>query len=72
MHTPVPTSPLHVATLAQKMAANAEGADGRVFQKVAMISMGVMAVTSMVQVLAPLLRELNRKYDRNAERQRFR
>jgi hypothetical protein len=63
MHVPFPHNPMHVATMAQKMAANADGMDSKVFQKVAMVSMGVMAVASVAQMLAPLLRELNRKHD---------
>lgn len=63
MHTPFSTNPLHIAGTAQKMAQNAEGADSRLFQKVAVISMGVVALASATQVLLGLLRELNRKYD---------
>jgi hypothetical protein len=72
MNAPFPPNPLQVANMAQRMAGNAEGMDSRVFQKVAMVSMGVMAVASVVQVLAPLLRELNRKHDDERSRGRGR
>lgn len=58
MSTP---NPLHLANTAQQMARNAPAADAVVFNKVAMCSMGVMAIASVVQVLQPLLRDLNRK-----------
>jgi hypothetical protein len=61
VHTPFSTNPLHIANEAQKMAQRAEGADGRIFQKVAMVSMGVVALASVAQVFVSLLRELNRK-----------
>lgn len=65
LHAP---NPLHIANEAQKMAQKAEGSDGKVFQKVAMISMGVMAAASVVHMLTPLLRELNRKYGNERDR----
>lgn len=68
--TPITPNPLHIANEAQKMAEKA-GHDGRVFQKVAMVSMGVMAAASVMQMLMPLLRELNRKYDHD-DRERSR
>lgn len=57
MSTP---NPLHLANTAQQMARNAPAADAVVFNKVAMCSMGVMAIASVVQILQPLLRDLNR------------
>src|SRR3954447_23623404 len=57
-------NPLHLANTAQQMARNAPKDDAVVFNKVAMICMGVMAVGSVMQVLQPLLRDLMRKHDR--------
>ena len=68
-------NPLHLANTAQQMARNAPASDAAVFNKVAMISMGVMAAAAVVQILQPLLRELNGKHDKhpsNAERGRAR
>jgi len=56
-------NPLHVANMAQNMARNAEGHDSVVFQKVALVCMGVMAAASVVSVLQPLLRSLSRKHE---------
>lgn len=58
-------NPLHLANTAQQMARNAPAADAAVFNKVAMISMGVMAAASVVQILQPLLRDLNGKHDKH-------
>jgi hypothetical protein len=55
-------NPLHLANSAQQMARNAPASDAAVFNKVAMISMGVMAFASVVQILQPLLRDLNGKH----------
>lgn len=66
-----PPSPLHLANTAQQMARNAPRDDAVVFNKVAMISMGVMAAAAVVQMLQPLLRELNgkcRRDDRGRDR----
>lgn len=54
-------NPLHLANTAQNMARNAPQGDAVVFNKVAMICMGVMAAASVVQMLQPLLRNLNNK-----------
>jgi hypothetical protein len=63
-------NPMHVANIAQNMAKNAETCDARIFQKVALISMCVMAAASATQVFQSLLRELNRKHDREQSRGR--
>lgn len=55
-------SPLHLADRAQQMARLAPKTDAVVFNRVAMVCMGVMAAASVVQMLHPLLRELNRKH----------
>lgn len=55
-------NPLHLASTAQQMARSAPAADAVVFNKVAMICMGVMAAASVLQVVQPLLRDLNRKH----------
>lgn len=54
-------NPLYVANTAQQMARSAPTTDAVIFNKVAMISMGVMAAASVLQVLQPLLRDLNGK-----------
>ncbi|RIK69004.1 MAG: hypothetical protein DCC65_02415 [Planctomycetota bacterium] len=54
-------NPLHLANTAQNMARNAPQGDANAFHKIAMISMGVMAASSVVQTLQPLLRDLLRK-----------
>lgn len=55
-------NPLHLANTAQQLARNAPANDAVVFNKVAMICMGVMAAASVLQVLQPMLRDLNRKH----------
>lgn len=57
-------NPLHLANTAQQMARTAPAADAVVFNKVAMVSMCVMAAASVVQMLQPLVRELNRQQQR--------
>jgi hypothetical protein len=64
-------NPLHLANTAQQMARSAPAGDAVIFNKVAMISMGVMAAASVVQVLQPLLRDLaarHRDEDRHGHR----
>jgi len=61
-------NPLHLANTAQQMARNAPASDAVVFNKVAMCCMGVMAVASVMQVLQPLLRDLNRKHAADDQR----
>ncbi len=66
-------NPLHLANSAQQMARNAPACDAAIFNKVAMVSMGVMAAAAVVQMLQPLLRDLNGKHDKhpfNADRGR--
>ena len=58
-------NPLHLANSAQQMARTAPACDAAIFNKVAMISMGVMAAASVVQMLQPLLRDLNGKHDKH-------
>jgi hypothetical protein len=59
-------TPLYLANTAQQMARNAPKCDAVVFNKVAMICMGVMAAASVMQVLQPLLRDLTHKHDEQA------
>lgn len=56
-------TPFHVASTAQQMARFAPAGDAVVFNKVAMVCMGVMAAASVMQVLQPLLRQLNSHHD---------
>lgn len=58
MSTP---NPLHLANTAQQMARTAPASDAVVFNRMAMVCMGVMAVASVAQVFQSLLRDLNRK-----------
>jgi hypothetical protein len=60
-------NPLHLANTAQQMARNAPKDDAVVFNKVAMICMGVMAASSVMQVLSPLIRDLTRRRDQKTE-----
>lgn len=55
-------NPLHLANTAQQMARSAPAADAVVFNRVALVCMGCMAAASVVQMLQPLMRELNRKH----------
>lgn len=56
-------NPLYLANTAQNMARSAPSSDAVVFNKVAMICMGVMAAASVVGILQPLLRQINNKHD---------
>jgi hypothetical protein len=58
-------NPLYLAGQAQNMARNAEACDAKVFQKVALCSMCIMAAASAISAIQPLLRELNRKHHPN-------
>lgn len=60
-------NPLHLANTAQHMARSAPGGDAAVFNKVAMVCMGVMATASVLQVLQPYLRALNEKHKRTRD-----
>jgi hypothetical protein len=62
--------PLQVANMAQNMARSAQGQDSIVFQKVALVCMGVMALASVASVVQPLLRDLNRKHSPENARRR--
>lgn len=57
MSTP---NPLHLANTAQQMARTAPASDAVVFNRMAMVCMGVMAAASVAQVFQSLLRDLNR------------
>lgn len=63
-------NPLHLASTAQQMARSAPASDAVVFNKVAMVCMGVMAAAWVMQVLQPLLRDLNRKHAADEPRKR--
>ena len=62
---PPQANPLHVANLAQQMSKQAEGIDAKMFQKVALISMGVMAIGSIAQVALEVMRKRCPNYDRD-------
>ena len=54
-------SPLDLARTAQSMARTASADNALVFNKVAMVCMGVMAAASVLQVLQPMFRVLTQK-----------
>ena len=54
-------NPLHLANTAQNMARNAPHGDAKVFHKVAMVSMAIMALAAFSQMVHPLLRDLTKK-----------
>lgn len=57
--------PLHLADKAQQMARYAKGSNAEAFQKVATISMCIVAVTVGMQMLMNLYREINRDNSRS-------
>ncbi len=61
MNSPFNANPLYIAEKAQHMAGKTDGTDCKVFQKVALISMCVMAAAGASQVILQLLKELRRK-----------
>lgn len=65
-------NPLHLANTAQQMARTAPASDAVVFNKVAMVCMGVMAAASVAQVFQSMLRDLNRKHATDEQRGRGR
>lgn len=69
---PPQANPLHVANMAQTMAKNAEGVDAKLFQKVALISMGVMAMGSIAQLALEVMRKRCPNYDRDEVARRHR
>ncbi|MCC6358743.1 MAG: hypothetical protein IT450_08375 [Phycisphaerales bacterium] len=71
-HRMTAPNPLHLANTAQQMARSAPAADAVVFNKVAMICMGVMAAAAVMQVLQPMLRDLNRREQQARHRGRGR
>lgn len=54
-------NPIDIARRAQEMADKAKGADGLAFQKIAMVTMCVVAASSAAQVLLSLIRETHHK-----------
>lgn len=56
-------NPLHLANTAQQMARFAPKDDAVVFNKVAMVCMGVMAAASVAQVLQSLVHQLNAHHE---------
>jgi len=61
-------SPLDLARTAQNMARSASADNAVVFNKVAIVCMGVMAVASVLQVLQPMLRDLTTRRDTDGPR----
>ena len=60
-----PRNPYTFVDTAERMARHAPPESAVAFNRMAMVCMGVMAVASVVQVLQPLLRDLNRHADRH-------
>ena len=65
-------NPLHLANTAQQMARTAPASDAVVFNRMAMVCMGVMAAASVAQVFQSMLRDLNRKHAADEQRGRGR
>lgn len=63
-------SPLDLARTAQNMARTAPADNALVFNKVAVVCMGVMAAASVLQVLQPMIRELTARHDSDGARPR--
>ncbi|MDX2119005.1 MAG: hypothetical protein SFY96_12560 [Planctomycetota bacterium] len=63
-------TPMHVAATAQQMARIAPPENAAAFNKVAMVCMGVMAAASALQIVQPLLRQLNQKHSARDQRGR--
>jgi hypothetical protein len=61
-----------LANTAQQMARNAPKDDAVVFNKVALVCMGVMALSSVLQVFQPIIRDLTRRDRKSDERGRGR
>jgi len=61
MSSPFNPSPLYIAEKAQNMAQKTKGTDCEVFQKVALVSMCVMAAAGASQVLLQLWKQLCQK-----------
>jgi hypothetical protein len=59
-----PSNPIYIAKEAQNMARNAGSRDGHVFQRVATVSMCMVAVLSGMQILMEIWRQLNRDDER--------
>jgi hypothetical protein len=57
-------SPFHFVDTAERLARHAPPQNALAFNRMAMVCMGVMAAASVMQVLQPLLRDLNRHSDR--------
>lgn len=68
----LPNNPLLIAKEAQDMARNAKGGDGQMFQKVALVSICVMAAASASHVLLSLWKELSHKHGGEREQGRGR
>lgn len=60
--------PIRRVNAAQEMARKCDGAEGTMFNKVTMVCMGVMALASVAQALHLLLRDLNRKENKDRGR----
>lgn len=58
-------NPFYVVDAAERMARRAPGENSVAFNRMALICMGVMAAASAVQILQPLLRDLNRHSERS-------
>ncbi len=61
MNGPFNRNPLYLAKEAQQMAAKADPTDRKVFQKVALVSICVMAAASVSQIMLQLWKDLRRK-----------
>ncbi len=72
MNSPFNTNPLYLAKEVQHMAAKADGTDCKVFQKVALVSVCVMAAATASQVFLQLWNQLHHRENRDRHQGRGR
>jgi cell division protein FtsN len=58
-------NPLHIASMSQQMSRSASPAEAATFNKIALACMVTVALGSVIQVLHPILKDLNRRHDRD-------
>jgi hypothetical protein len=72
MTSPFNPNPLNVAREVQQMAQRTKGTDCEIFQKVALVSMCIMAAAGTSQVLLQLWNQLNHKENKDRRQGRGR
>jgi hypothetical protein len=56
-----PTNPMYLASQAQNLARHATPSEANAFNKIALACMVTVALGSVIQVMTPLLEQLNRR-----------